>query len=120
MKSVFAIIIILIAQIANAELDDKTKLALNNAHNVVTKDFKDPASAIFRNEYLVENVGENGAIGVCGQVNGKNSYGGYVGFKSYVVFGNTGLINKSKIDADLIMLMCDKTNKNYKIIEINE
>jgi hypothetical protein len=42
---------------------------------------KDPGSAQFRN-VRVESF-EGGKV-VCGQINGKNSYGGYVGFKQFV------------------------------------
>lgn len=55
--------------------------AINTAHKSVTKDFKDPSSAQFRNEYVIDKSG--GEYIVCGEVNGKNSYGAYVGFEQY-------------------------------------
>ncbi len=42
---------------------------------------KDPSSAQFRNVRFVEYL--DGVV-ICGEVNGKNSYGGYVGFKDFV------------------------------------
>ncbi|MEM8871556.1 MAG: hypothetical protein AAGB10_07755 [Pseudomonadota bacterium] len=49
----------------------------------VTYDFKDPTSAQFRGESLYR-LG-NGDFAVCGQVNGKNSFGAYNGFQPYYV-----------------------------------
>jgi hypothetical protein len=42
---------------------------------------KDPDSAKFRNMRFVKY---NGRTVVCGEVNSKNSYGGYVGFENFV------------------------------------
>jgi hypothetical protein len=42
---------------------------------------KDPSSAQFRNE----RIGKTGAL--CGEVNAKNSMGGYIGFRKYVSLG---------------------------------
>ncbi|WP_251962295.1 hypothetical protein [Pseudomonas sp. Marseille-Q5299] len=48
------------------------------AREAVAAQMKDPASAQFRNERVVGGDGT-----VCGEVNGKNSAGGYAGFISY-------------------------------------
>ena len=45
----------------------------------LTKNFKDPASAQYR-EMFVANPG---FLLLCGEVNAKNSYGAYVGFKRF-------------------------------------
>jgi hypothetical protein len=46
---------------------------------IVQSTLKDPESARFKNiTYLSQRA-------LCGEVNSKNSYGGYVGFKSFVV-----------------------------------
>lgn len=47
------------------------------ARDFITKDLKDPASTEFRNEVFKDNV-------LCGELNSKNSYGAYVGFKKFV------------------------------------
>lgn len=54
----------------------------------VTQDFFDPESATFRNLRAVSVVLEDGTSErrVCGEVNGKNRYGAYVG---YSAFGGT-------------------------------
>jgi len=56
---------------------------------------KDPASAQTRNERITK------AGVLCGEVNAKNSMGGYVGFKKYISYGpqsnyveGTGLLNE--------------------------
>lgn len=54
---------------------------MEQAKQALAGGLKDPASAQFRNVRLVSY--NNGAV-VCGEVNGKNSYGGYVGFKPFV------------------------------------
>ncbi|WP_417463247.1 hypothetical protein [Kordiimonas sp.] len=51
----------------------------------VTRDFFDPASAQFRNIRLVDVTLKDGTQErrVCGEVNGKNRLGGYVGFSMF-------------------------------------
>jgi hypothetical protein len=46
----------------------------------VADTLKDPSSAQFKN-VIVFDGGKQRAV--CGEVNGKNSYGGYVGFKKF-------------------------------------
>lgn len=55
--------------------------AITRAQAVVAATLKDPGSAQFRNMRLVDYL--DGRV-VCGEVNGKNSYGGYVGFTPFV------------------------------------
>ena len=55
--------------------------AIESAKKSVASSLKDPTSAQFRNVRLVPYV--NGKV-VCGEVNGKNSYGGYSGFTAFV------------------------------------
>lgn len=63
-------------------LEKKSKSsAIASAKKAVARSLKDPGSAQFRNVRVVP-YGEGSVI--CGEVNGKNSYGGYVGFKSFV------------------------------------
>jgi hypothetical protein len=49
----------------------------------VEDSLKDPTSALFRSEFKAAKD-EKGAIYVCGLVNGKNSFGGYVGDKPFM------------------------------------
>ena len=52
------------------------------AKRAVTEQLIDPTSAQFRN---VHSLGES----VCGEVNGKNKMGAYVGFRRFVVSTST-------------------------------
>ena len=76
----------------------------------VTKDFKDPDSAKFRNERVFRTrveprhretgeVIEDDGIYVCGEVNGKNSYGAYAGYRDY--WGGHFLVEMESEDDDL-------------------
>jgi len=80
------IAIVLLAAISSSRADDVAKTAdtsdVAEAKKTVLKDFKDPESAQFRN---VESRPFGKTTVVCGEVNGKNGYGGYVGFKKFAV-----------------------------------
>lgn len=54
--------------------------ALDDGKKATAAQLKDPSSAQFR------NVQQGGGL-VCGEVNGKNSYGAYSGFKMFVYDG---------------------------------
>lgn len=54
---------------------------LDSAKLQVANTLKDPESAKFRDVRFVMH--EGGAM-ICGEVNGKNSYGGYVGFVTFL------------------------------------
>ena len=62
----------------NKELDDFVR----KAKNLLTQDYKDPASAQFTNLVVSEDANRRT---LCGSVNGKNSYGGYVGSNRFFV-----------------------------------
>lgn len=52
---------------------------VNSARTPVNGVLKDPGSAQYRNERVMRD-----GVTVCGELNAKNSMGGYVGFKRYV------------------------------------
>jgi hypothetical protein len=60
------------------ELDEKERALIAE---VVTASFKDPAAAQFR--WLPIPDSES-LVTYCGLVNGKNSYGGYIGFSPFI------------------------------------
>lgn len=77
----------------NAYLKSKTEVeAIESAQESVRRSLKDPGSAQFRNVRLVSWY--SGKV-VCGEVNGKNSYGGYVGFKRFVASPNSSEIERT-------------------------
>ncbi|MBV7394577.1 hypothetical protein [Mameliella sediminis] len=55
---------------------------LTTIQDTVAEKLKDPRSAQFRDVFQIVRRYENGKMEtyVCGEVNGKNSFGGYVGF----------------------------------------
>lgn len=56
------------------------KELLDAATNAATSDLKDPNSAQFRDVRIVQTPA--GRV-VCGSINAKNTYGGYVGFTPF-------------------------------------
>lgn len=63
---------------------DTEKNQIELAKKAVTGVLKDPGSAQFRNLYVVRLTK---GMAVCGEVNAKNSYGGYTGFQHFVTGG---------------------------------
>jgi len=55
--------------------------AIKQAQTAVADRLKDPGAAQFRNVRVVPYL--EGKV-ICGEVNGKNSYGAYVGFRQFV------------------------------------
>lgn len=62
------------------------------AETAMSQTLKDPSSAQFRNVRVLRGVpnlkGEPIDV-VCGEVNGKNSYGGYIGFSPWIYIAKT-------------------------------
>lgn len=80
------------AEVTSAEEVNAIAKALDNfvrkSKEALTKNYKDPASAEFTD--LVVSEGSDKRV-LCGSVNGKNSYGGYVGRKMfYVIYYKLG------------------------------
>lgn len=50
---------------------------IDTAKDYVGRQMRDPSSVQFRDEFVVADA-------VCGEVNGKNAYGAYVGFKHFI------------------------------------
>ncbi|WP_286434742.1 hypothetical protein ACDW34_09275 [Acinetobacter piscicola] len=67
----------------------------NEAKEAVLMSLKDPDSAQFQN-----------VKGYCGEVNSKNSYGGYVGFKRFIsIDGSVLLENSEDVDSSTFALI---------------
>jgi hypothetical protein len=57
---------------------------IEKAHAVLAERLFDPSAAMYKEETVVRTkIGELSTVTVCGQVNGRNRFGGYVGFKRY-------------------------------------
>lgn len=65
--------------VTTTSLRGKENDYIDRANSFLTKNFKDPESARFRNVF----VSQIDVPIVCGEVNGKNSYGAYTGYKKY-------------------------------------
>ena len=66
------------------EFDSETATKVYLLEQVITKNMKDPESAKFQNWHYVKASKKLPAT-FCGQVNAKNSFGGYTGFKHFYI-----------------------------------
>lgn len=94
-----------------------------SARDKAVEQFKDPESASFRDEIIYRS---NSSIPiVCGKVNGKNSYGAFVGFKRYLSYGDLNLIENVNGDNSPIFfdrywnLICNE-DKSYNFESFKE
>ena len=67
--------------------------AVRKAKTALTRDFKDPDSAKFRDLGIYKSTTGKGGVSVCGEVNAKNSYGAYAGFRRFVVSGDMSYLD---------------------------
>lgn len=90
---------------------EATEAQIAFAKETVAYELKDPSSAQFRNLYaLSRGKGDDTA---CGEINGKNSYGAYVGFRKFYVYSD-GKYYISDPDSALASLpaeICDKPRR---------
>jgi hypothetical protein len=76
-------LLLAMALLAGCSFEDKDILA---AQDKVRHELKDPDSAQFRNVVKYTNhYGQQVETVVCGEVNSKNTYGGYAGFTDFLV-----------------------------------
>lgn len=73
-------------QIKTVALIEGEAAYVQRAQDQLVRDFKDPAAARYRNVTL----SNRDVPTVCGEVNGKNSYGAYVGFKRFYATDTRG------------------------------
>lgn len=59
---------------------------------LVEAQLKDADSAKFRNEAVYPVAGKEKAFTMCGEVNAKNSYGAYTGFKRVIASATSGRV----------------------------
>jgi hypothetical protein len=71
--------------------------------------FNDPASTQFRNTKLL-----SGNNVLCGEVNSKNAYGGYVGFKQFAVNSAGEVVILEAIPAVEVITLSKKTKEERK------
>jgi hypothetical protein len=71
------------------KLEERREETYRLVRGWVADTLKDPDSARFRNQKSV-----------CGEVNAKNSYGGYVGFRRFIAVGKGVMLEKAIDDLD--------------------
>ncbi|MGE3349483.1 MAG: hypothetical protein AB7I35_18800 [Ramlibacter sp.] len=74
---------------AQAPLSAEQQAFVKVAKENLTMDFKDPAGVQYRRTFIARI--ETGALILCGEVNSKNSYGAYVGFRGFISTTTPGL-----------------------------
>ncbi|MGE4334467.1 MAG: hypothetical protein AB7E55_00645 [Pigmentiphaga sp.] len=89
---------------------------IEKAQGDIVSQLKDPASAQFRN-VVVSKTGK-GFYLVCGEVNARNAYGGYVGFKPFIwregsYGGNIAGERGESYDKDWISALCSGRQSEY-------
>ena len=87
LASMVAVLVLVGSGVALAQDTDPD---IETAKALVVADFKDPASAQFRD---ITTGTLDGVVYVCGEVNARNSYGGYTGFSPFAVKGDYALID---------------------------
>lgn len=89
MKYVSPLLALLLASTTtNARQPDDDIIAAAKA--MVERKLRDPSSAQYRDLHVVPT--HQGDQVVCGEVNGKNAYGGYVGFAPFAVLGDSVIL----------------------------
>jgi hypothetical protein len=73
----------------NRTTDVKKIAWMDKGKNAVKQRLKDPSSVEFRNVYF--HRGSESIPVTCGEVNSKNSFGGYVGFQKFISGGSLEL-----------------------------
>ena len=71
----------------------------------ILEQLKDPGSAQFRRVFIARH--DNGELTLCGEVNAKNGYGGYDGFRPFISSLGAMVYMGDQIDA-LLLEYCGK------------
>lgn len=122
-KLIFAIATSLVsgAAIAQPAMTPKQVAAFAaKARANLLEHLKDPASASFRNQFisLSEPMGEGKIVAtlLCGEVNSKNSFGGYAGFARFYTIAVSPHIEKEddEVFANMWKKMCSNKIADVK------
>lgn len=84
---------------------------VEEAEAAVRDALKDPESAMFRDLHGISVAEDGPVMAVCGEVNAKNSYGGYIGYNRFAyttgkvyIWQNTRRMN---VDNSIVEFTCD-------------
>lgn len=75
-------VVLLAVMLAACSGDDQDSVLIQKAQAEIAGQLKDPSSAQFRN--VKASKTDKGFALVCGEVNAKNTFGGYVGFTPFI------------------------------------
>jgi hypothetical protein len=89
MKAALAIALACAITAAHADVPDSVLVEMTQ--RIIVHDLKDPDSAHFRDVRVSSPPTIAPKVIVCGEVNAKNSYGGYTGFKRFFL-GRAGVV----------------------------
>ena len=111
-----AVLILMVALAASWARADDNKEMVDKSKQIIADRLKDPDSAKFTG--MVFSTVGGGPWALCGSVNAKNSYGGYVGKKQFFVYWGGGkqkpvevwMEGDSLDESDMIPTMCKPAN----------
>ncbi len=114
-KAVIAALIVLGGCTSAAEKERETQEALiSTAKQVLERDLFDPSSAQYQNVRVVESLPSSIAArqlsvpgGVCGRVNAKNRFGGYVGFRPFIWIEGDEAVGMPQSDGSEIIYLAE-------------
>ena len=101
-----------------ADADKENSLLIEKMKRYLVKDFKDPESAQFSGLVLVRSSEDPPHHVLCGKVNAKNSYGGYVGQRQFVVmmFSENNFFVDMTPSHTIWSLSCEASEKNTVLV----
>ena len=79
--------------------DSKSEMEtfITRAKQEATRSFLDPESAKFRNLYVTK---DKSGLSLCGEINGKNSFGGYAGYRRFIQHFDTSNNTYEKVSTE--------------------
>lgn len=71
---------------------------------------RDPSSVSFRKVFIQKRMAKDGRqpITLCGEVNGKNGYGGFTGFEKFILVGDN--VSTGKVVSFPVEYLCANNN----------
>lgn len=75
----------------SAEQRAEGEALVGRAARSIANTAREPSSVTFRRVFIQKRAGKDGRqpIVLCGEVNGKNGYGGFTGFQAFILVGDT-------------------------------
>lgn len=93
MVRVLALVLAGVLALPAAAQDKGYSALVAKAKRTIVRDLKDPESAKFRDLGIYKSTTGKGGVTVCGEMNAKNAYGAYVGYRKFYVYEDMGYID---------------------------